>query len=243
MDPSLFGRVLLVWILLSMTLDNGPTYKPKVWQYLHLLKESSLAPTFLLVLSLVASRKNLPPRIFWIEPKQNTQWDFVERVVWKTIDEMYERKYIKYCRMSFESFNNLVQLLTLYSRSENEILVRQQTEIRLIIAAVIYRFAHGHSPEHIQRRLQIAASTLRKYIDILCDILIDRNKLFSTCISIPSRDRLQAIIEDFKDITSLSNICSAINGTHIPLADRLNRRLTLTASDFFNRKKFHSIVL
>jgi hypothetical protein len=177
-------------MLLSMTLGNGPTYKSKAWQYLHLLKESSLAPTFLLVLSLVASRKNLPPRIFWVEPRQSTEWEFVERIVWRTTDEMHERNYIKYYRMNFESFNNLVQLLTLYLRSENEILVRPQTEIRLIIATVIYRFAHGYSPEHIQGRLHIAASTLRKYIDILCDILTDRDKLFSTYISIPSKERL-----------------------------------------------------
>ena len=125
--------------------------------------------------------------------------------------------------MSFESFNNLVQLLTPYLRSESEILVRSQTKIRSIIAAVIYRFVHGHSPEHIQGRLQIATSTFRKYIDILCDILTNRNKLFSTCISIPSGDLLQAIIEDFRDIRGLSNICGAIDGTHIPLVDRHNK--------------------
>jgi hypothetical protein len=72
MDPSLFGRIFLVWILLSMTLSNGPTYKSKAWKYLHILKESSLALIFLLVLSLVASRKNLPPHIFWVEPRQST---------------------------------------------------------------------------------------------------------------------------------------------------------------------------
>jgi hypothetical protein len=96
MDPSLFGRVFLVWMLLSMTLGNGLTYKSKAWQYLHLFKESSLAPNFLLVLSLVASRKNLPPRIFWVEPRQSTEWEFVERIVWRTTDEMHERNYIKY---------------------------------------------------------------------------------------------------------------------------------------------------
>jgi hypothetical protein len=63
--------VFLVWMLLSMTLGNGLTYKSKAWQYLHLFKESSLAPNFLLVLSLVASRKNLPPRIFWVETRQS----------------------------------------------------------------------------------------------------------------------------------------------------------------------------
>jgi hypothetical protein len=69
----------------------------------------------------------------------------VVRVVWKTTDEMHERNYRKYYRMNFESFNNLGQLLTLFLRFENEIVVRLQTKIRLIIAAVVYRFAYGYN--------------------------------------------------------------------------------------------------
>jgi len=53
----------------------------------------------------------------------------------------------------------------------------------------------------------------------------------------------QSIIYDFEDIMGLPNICRAINRTHIPLVENPSRRVTLVASDFFNRKKFHSIVL
>ena len=56
-------------------------------------------------------------------------------------------------------------------------------------------------------------------------------------------DRLQNIIESFRDITGLPNIAGAIDGTHIPLSTRSNRRYTPMPSDFFNRNFFYSIVL
>ena len=87
-------------------------------------------------------------------------------------------------------------------------------EIRKIVACVIYRFAHGHSPEHMADRFKIGASTIRKYVDIVCDILTNKDKLFSHCISTPSEARLHGIILDFKELTGLPNICGAIDGTH-----------------------------
>jgi hypothetical protein len=54
---------------------------------------------------------------------------------------------------------------------------------------------------------------------------------------------LQAIIEDFRDIIGLPNIYNTIDGIYILLVDHPNKRIYLTANDFFNRKKFHSIVL
>ena len=111
------------------------------------------------------------------------------------------------------------------------------------MACVIYRLAHGHSPEHIADRFKVGASTIRKYVDIVCNILTDREKLFSQYIAIPSGDRLYMIINDFEELTGLPNICGAIDGTHIPLAERPSKRINLAESDFYNRKKFHSIVL
>lgn len=41
----------------------------------------------------------------------------------------------------------------------------------------------------------------------------------------------------------LPNVCGAIVGTHIPLTKHPSKRVNLAGSDFYNRKKFHSIVL
>ena len=94
------------------------------------------------------------------------------------------------------------------------------------MACVIYRLAHEHSPEHIADSFKVGASTIRKYVEIVCDILTDREKLFSHYIVIPSGDHLHRIINDFEELTGLLNICGAIDGTHIPLAERPSKRIT-----------------
>jgi hypothetical protein len=66
-------------------------------------------------------------------------------------------------------------------------------EIRKILALVLYKFVYGvfldpHNSDH----LSAGGSTVWKYIDIVCDVLISRDKLFSKCISIPIGARLEA---------------------------------------------------
>jgi hypothetical protein len=92
-------------------------------------------------------------------------------------------------------------------------------------------------------RFNVGASTIRKYVDIVCDVLIDKDKLFNKYISIPSGQRLKDVIVHFENLTSIPNMCGAIDGTHILLANLLNKKITLAIGDFFNKKKFHSIVL
>jgi len=116
-------------------------------------------------------------------------------------------------------------------------------EIRKIVTCVIYNFAYGHSAEHMEDCFKIGASTIRKYVDIVYDILTNEDKLFSKYISIPSGDCLLGIILDIESLTRLPNICRAIDGSHILLVENPSRRVTLATSDFFNKKKFHSIVL
>jgi hypothetical protein len=47
----------------------------------------------------------------------------------------------------------------------------------------MHKFAHGVFPDHIVDCLKSRRSTMRKYIDIVCDILIDGQHLFSQCIN------------------------------------------------------------
>ena len=67
--------------------------------------------------------------------------------------------------------------------------------------------------------------------------------LFFQFIHTPHGDRLQSIIEIFRDIIGLPNIAGAIDGTHIPLTLQPSKRYTPMPQDFFNRKRFHSIIL
>ena len=83
-----------------------------------------------------------------------------------------------------------------------------------------------------------------KYTMIVCRALgTTEGGLFFQFIHTPQGDCLQNIIESFRDITGLPKIASVIDGTHIPLSMRPSKQYTSMPSDFFNRKKFYSIVL
>jgi hypothetical protein len=244
MEPSFLAQVILIWMMLSMVMSTSFNSKSRAWEVLNSVSGISMRFHFLSLLLLLRSRKKSNVvRLFWVEPRQSTHWNYVERVVWRSSDEMHLNKFKKFYRMDFDAFENLLNMLTPFLRSRCVNQVRPQMEIRKIVACVVYRFAHGHSPEHMADRFKIGASTIRKYVDIVCDILTDKDKLFSNYISIPSEDRLISIISDFEELTGLPNVCGEIDGTHIPLSENPSRRVTLAASDFFNRKKFHSIAL
>ncbi len=55
---------------------------------------------------------------------------------------------------------------------------------------MIYRLAHGTNAINMANQFNVGASTIRKYVDIVCDTLCDKNKLFNEYISIPSSDCL-----------------------------------------------------
>jgi hypothetical protein len=92
-------------------------------------------------------------------------------------------------------------------------------------------------------QFNVGASTIRKYVDIVCDVLIDKDKLFNKYISIPSCQHLKDVIVCFENLKCIPNICGAIDGIHILLANLPSKKFTLAIGDLFNRKKFHSIVL
>ena len=116
--------------------------------------------------------------------------------------------------------------------------------IRKQVKLVIYRLTYGHSCEKINDLYKCGASTIHKYTDIVCGVLSSRNQgLFTTYIHTPIGNRLHDIMERFRNSTQLPNICGAIDGIHIPVARRPRSDLIPMASNFFNRKKFHSIIL
>ncbi len=47
----------------------------------------------------------------------------------------------------------------------------------------------------------MSASTIRKYVATVCDVLVDKDKLFSKYISIPSSQCLKDVIVHFENLT------------------------------------------
>jgi hypothetical protein len=80
-------------------------------------------------------------------------------------------------------------------------------------------------------------------VDIVCDVICSKNKLFDKYTKTLIEDCLLHIIQQFENLIGLPNICGVIDGTHIPLAERPNRKYIIIVVDYYNRKKFHNIVL
>ena len=86
------------------------------------------------------------------------------------------REYLKFYRMSPDAFDYLTDILTPYLRSQFLHLVRPQLETRKIVAIVLYRLAHGYSPHYITDRFKVGGSIVCKYVDIVCNILSNKDK-------------------------------------------------------------------
>ena len=149
----------------------------------------------------------------------NTFTIMVEDDVWHTSHDMLDKKYLDTFRMSFLAFEQLVLELTPFLQSHARYFVRASIPIRKQVKLVIYRLACSHSCEKMNDLYGCGASTIRKYIDIVCGVLSSWDRgLFTTYMHTPTGDRLHDIMERFRNSTGLLNICGAIDGIHIPLA-------------------------
>ncbi len=99
--------------------------------------------------------------------------------VWHIASKMLEKKYLIYCIITYDACNNLVFELTPFLQPHCLNLVLPQLEIRKFVAIVIYRVDYGYSATHLANRVNVRAPTIRKYFDIMIDVLPNRNKLFS----------------------------------------------------------------
>ena len=145
--------------------------------------------------------------------------------------------------MTFLSFERLVQELTFFLQNIDVTFVRPPVPVREQIKLVLCRLAHDVSCTRMHNLYGCSESTIRKYTIFICRMLASRGGIFHHFIHTHIGDKVQSIIEKFRDIIELSNIIGAIDGTHISMTCRRSRHYTLMLSDFYNRKKFHSIVL
>ena len=181
--------------------------------------------------------------MWWVEPRQYIHHDIVEGDVWHTMPQMLNIKYWQTYRMEFMAFEALVDLLTPFLHPTVVRFVRPPIPVRKQVKLVLYRLAHGVSCAKMHNLYGCGESTIRKYTMIVCRALgTTEGGLFFQFIHTPQGDRLQNIIESFRYIIGLPNIASSIDGTYIPLSMRSNKKYTPMPLDFFNQKKFHSIV-
>lgn len=231
---------LAFWVIYFVC--TPPSYARR-WQAIAALDEPSLMQRILPILCAITYQYPIVGgRLYHQEPRQRAYLGVVESLVWFTTPEMLERKYRENYRMSYLAFQGLLLELTPYivSNAVNR-WVRPPLDPATALKIVLYRLAHGHSPENMCDRFNVGASTIRKYTKIICSAL--SRDLFPKYIRTPTGQRLRSITEKFRDITGMQNMVGCIDGCHIPLYEKPDRRKTPAAADFWNRKSFHSLLL
>lgn len=179
-------------------------------------------------------------RDWWVFPKQQTEWDVIQMEIWKSSAALLDEKWLENYRMSYMTFQELVEELRPYIEHQNT-KWRKAVAVDKAVAMVLFRLAHGHAPKLVGRFYGVGGSTVIKYTNLIVDALSESNKLKSKYIQIPSGVRLKRIIADFKAGTCIDNMCGAVDGSHI----RLFRKPPFyrVPADYWCRHDFHSILL
>lgn len=77
----------------------------------------------------------------------------------------------------------------------------------------------------------------------MCDVLFNVDKLFSVYVHTPIGDWLHNLFEWFGDIIGLPQIYGVIYCAHIQLNAKPNKQVTPLAANFYNKKRFHNVVV
>ncbi len=82
----------------------------------------------------------------------------------------------------------------------------------------------------------VGAPTVRKYINIVFDILSNKDKLYVVYIHTCTSECLKFVINVFKNILNIQQICGVVDGIPLSLSYRLDKRIIIVASDYYNHK-------
>jgi hypothetical protein len=130
-------EIILVLFTFMVVLLTFPLCRARTGPTLDLLDPSVGARYFPVVVVYFWMRR-FPQRLWWVEPKQNVQYDVVEGDVWHTTPKMLDRKYQKSYRMSFLAFEHLVSELTIFLRLTADMYVRHSVPVRKQVSLVVY---------------------------------------------------------------------------------------------------------
>ena len=190
-----------------------------------------------LVSDLVRRKKE---REWWRFPRSIHNWRSIQNTVWHMSEEVRDRLWYREYRMKYPTFLKLCDLLRPYIQK----LVtrfRQPVEVERAVAMVLHKLACGDTSRRIANQYCVRASTVYQYTLLITEALSNKTKLFSKFIQVPTGARLDGIIQGFKDLTGLPNMCGAIHGSHIRLWKKPN--LDQTLADYWNRHDHHSMLL
>ena len=142
---------------------------------------------------------------------QNDVWFIGEAVRDRLWYIEYRMKYSTFCTLCDHLRPFIQRLVTCFIHP---------IEVERAVAMVVNKLAYGDTSRRIANLYCIGASTVYEYTLAITKALANKDKLFSRFIQVPTSERLQNVIQGFTNLTSLSNMCGAVDGSHMKLQKR-----------------------
>ena len=138
-------------------------------------------------------------------------------------------------RMSFETFNMLVNQLRPYI-SKQDTQLRTAITVEERVAITVWRLATNAEYRTLSALFGVGISTVCSIVLETCSAIAQH--LLPLYVKIPTGSKLRENIDGFKTRWGFPQVVGAIDGSHIPII-----RPSESASDYYNRKCFHSIIV
>lgn len=140
----------------------------------------------------------------------------------------------KNCGLSYPLFFTLVNDLTPHIQGDTLSLPADAA-----VAMVLYRLSQGHDVRMLSAEFNVDPWVVTRVTNVVTKAL--STKLYSKYVSIPSGSKFLEIVEGFKGITGLPNMCGAIDGSAVKIHKRPDK-------DYFpayykSRHHFYAILL
>ncbi|XP_071725287.1 protein ANTAGONIST OF LIKE HETEROCHROMATIN PROTEIN 1 [Rutidosis leptorrhynchoides] len=131
--------------------------------------------------------------------------------IWSLEPPLRDAQWRSMYGLSYPVFTTVVEKLKPYITASNLSLPSDYA-----VAMVLSRLAHGYSAKALAARYSLEPYLISKITNMITRLLA--TKLYPEIIKIPaSRRRLVETTQAFEEITSLPNVCGAIDGTPIKL--------------------------
>jgi DDE superfamily endonuclease len=149
-----------------------------------------------------------------------------------------ERQFKNIFRMNKATFNVIVHdIAPFYEKPISVLGGRPAVKVELAVCMAIYRLASTETVRAIAYRFGVGKSTCEKTTEAVYSIIVQH--LMQKYVKWPTPEEQVVISEGFERKRGIPGVIGAVDGSHLPI-ELVNRKHN---SDFFNRKKFHSIVL
>lgn len=188
--------------------------------------------------SIPKPRYYLPSRTMWLDYRQKVFWEEICTKEWMRRPDLLDSRWTKEFRMTHRQFYKLVEMLSPFI-TKQKTFMRDPIPNDKVLAIVLHRLGYAGSVYIGGHYLGVSAATTSKFTHKVCQVLVQQ--FYNRYIQIPEADELQNIMSGFENLTGVPYMWGAIDGSHI----RLTKKPTAqqVPADYFNRLKFHSILL